>query len=103
MTTFIGEEVEFRCIAPFNGISWFINDTNVIDVHFIQKIRRLFTARQDGNPGEESMLVITTNLLANNSVIKCSVRDRSGTRIYSSEAQLRSQGIIMILSGVSSY
>lgn len=93
ITTFIGEDAEFRCIAPFNGISWFINDVNVITVQTIQASRR-FTPRQDGKPGEESVLVITTTAFANNSAIKCSVQDESGTSVYSSEAQLRIQGII---------
>lgn len=93
MTTYIGEEAEFRCIAPYNGISWFINDTNVAAVQFIETERR-FTARKDGCPGEESVLVITTNAIANNSAIKCSVRDRNSIRIHSSEAHLRFQGII---------
>ena len=99
MTAFIGEEVEFRCIAPYNGISWFINDTNVIAVQLI-RTRRRFIDRLDGNPGEESVLAITTNALANNSAITCSIQDaRNGIRIHSSEAHLRVQGIpIMTLA-----
>ena len=92
ITTFIGQKAEFHCTAPNNGISWFINDTIAGAIQSIGT-RTRFMARQDGNPGEESVLVITATTLANNSVIKCSVQDRNGTNIYSFGAQLIIQGI----------
>jgi hypothetical protein len=97
VVAFLGERVEYRCVAPCAGIFWLINATVAV------ADRNLDAAiwsrpRSDGAPGEESTLRITASVYANNSAIKCCIEDRSiAFETHSSPAYLIVQGILVIL------
>ena len=93
VVAFIGERVEYYCVAPCSGIFWLTNDAIAGADHNIV-VSTWTRPRSDGEPGEESTLWITASVHANNSVIKCCVEDRSsGFETHSSPAYLTVQGI----------
>ena len=96
MVAFIGDRVEYRCVAPCTGIFWLINGTVPGADHKI--VANTWTrSRSDGAPGEQSTLWITASIHANNSAIKCCVEDRSiAFETHSSPAYLTAQGILQL-------
>ena len=95
VAAFIGERVEYHCVAPCAGIFWFINDTIAGADHNIA-VSTWTRTRSDNEPGEESTLWIIASVYANNSAIKCCVEDRSvGFETHSAPAYLTVQGILL--------
>lgn len=96
MVAFIGDRVEYHCVAPCTGIFWLINGTapGALAAHKI--VANTWTrSRSDGAPGEQSTLWITASIHANNSAIKCCVEDRRiAFETHSSPAYLTAQGIL---------
>ena len=93
VVAFIGERVEYRCVAPCAGIFWIINDTIAGADHNIV-VSTWTRPRNDREPGEESTLWITASAYANNSAIKCCVENRRiGLETHSSQAYLTVQGM----------
>ena len=94
MVAFIGERVQYRCVAPCADIFWLINGT-IAGADHNTVVRTWTRPRSDGEPGEESSLWITASVYANNSAIKCCVEDRRiGFETHSSPAYLTVQGIL---------
>lgn len=94
MVAFIGDRVEYHCVAPCAGIFWLINGTIAGADHNI--VANIWTRqRSDREPGEQSTLSITASFYANNSAIKCCIEDRSiAFETHSSPAYLTVQGIL---------
>ena len=93
VVAFIGERVEYHCVAPCAGIFWLINDAIAgADRNIV--VSTWTRPRNDREPGEESTLWITASAYANNSAIKCCVEDRRiGLETHSSQAYLTVQGM----------
>ena len=93
VVAFIGERVDYHCLAPCAGVFWLINGlTAGADYNIV--VSTWTRPRSDRKPGEESTLWITASLYANNSAIKCCVEDREiGFETHSSPAYLTVQGM----------
>ena len=92
MNSYLGDVAEFRCVSRCYDIVWHINDTIVGAVRIVHT--QTYTRQRSA--GQESTLWITATASANNSIIKCTVRDLD----TNSEILIESEGVLLKVQGI---
>ena len=95
VNSYLGDVAEFRCVSRCYDIVWHINDTIAGAVRIVHT-QTYTRKRSDGEPGQESTLWISATASANNSIIKCTVRDLD----TNSEILIASDGVLLKVQGI---